>query len=301
MVNLDLLARSSGTFAMLAIDQREALRGMRAKAADQPVEEIPDSALIEFKLEVIRALSPLASAVLMDEEMAARPALDQGALLPDTGLVIAVDQLVGPPGKAAQETAIDRSVDLTFWKEVGAVGAKLLAFWDPARPNLTRSMVADFISLSQDADLAAVLEIIVDDSNGAGRFAAPQTVVDAAAWASQFPFDLYKAQVPYGGDPSVDADLIRHACEQLTARVGRPWVVLSNGVSAEDFPRAVQIACEGGASGFLAGRAIWEHAATSQDFSGALRTESAQRLQHLCQIVDEHGVPWSKSAAGSGT
>lgn len=300
MTNLDSLARPSGTFAMLAIDQREALRGMRAEAVGRSVDEISDGALVDFKLEVIRTLSPLASAVLMDEEMAARPALEKGALEPGTGLVIAVDKLVGPPGTAAKDTAIDRSVDLAFWKATGAVGAKFLAFWDPARPDGTRSMVAEFVSMCRDADLAAVLEIIVDDPGGAGRFAVPETVASAAAWASQFPFDLYKAQVPYGGDSSVDADLIRRACEQVTDRVGRPWVVLSNGVSAENFPRAVQTACEGGASGFLAGRAIWEQAATSPDFSGPLRGESATRLRRLCQIVDEYGVPWSKAAPGSG-
>ena len=49
------LARPSGALAMVAVDQREALRGMFAAHQSTPV---PDSQLTQFKVDVARELSP---------------------------------------------------------------------------------------------------------------------------------------------------------------------------------------------------------------------------------------------------
>lgn len=54
--NLTKIARKSGTFAMVAVDQREALRGMFAAHQSEPV---PDSMLAQFKVDVAEVLSPL--------------------------------------------------------------------------------------------------------------------------------------------------------------------------------------------------------------------------------------------------
>ena len=55
------IARPAGGFAMLAVDQREAMRLMFA-AAGQPA-PIADSVLTEFKVAAARTLTPDASAV----------------------------------------------------------------------------------------------------------------------------------------------------------------------------------------------------------------------------------------------
>jgi sulfofructosephosphate aldolase len=52
---LTKLARPSGALAMVAVDQREALRGMFAPHQSTPV---PDSQLTQFKVDVARELSP---------------------------------------------------------------------------------------------------------------------------------------------------------------------------------------------------------------------------------------------------
>lgn len=50
--DLSALARPSGAFAMLAVDQREGLRAMLAQHQPGPV---PDEALTTFKLQAMRA------------------------------------------------------------------------------------------------------------------------------------------------------------------------------------------------------------------------------------------------------
>jgi sulfofructosephosphate aldolase len=49
----------------------------------------------------------------------------------------------------------------------------------------------------------------------------------------------------------------------------------------------------GGASGFLAGRAVWADIVGSPDIPKALREVSIPRLEQLAEIVDTHAKPWS--------
>lgn len=54
----------------------------------------------------------------------------------------------------------------------------------------------------------------------------------------------------------------------------------------ELFPRAVRLACAEGASGFLAGRAVWRQVVGATDVPGALQQYAVPRLRELDEIVD---------------
>lgn len=79
---------------------------------------------------------------------------------------------------------------------------------------------------------------------------------------------------------------MRADCRQLSRTIDGPWVVLSSGVPQDVFPEAVAWACEEGASGFLAGRAVWASSIASPDIAEDLRTHAVRRLQRLCDVVD---------------
>ena len=81
--------------------------------------------------------------------------------------------------------------------------------------------------------------------------------------------------------------VIRRACAESPEAVASPWVVLSSGVPADLFPHAVELACHEGASGFLAGRAVWASVIGSDDIERDLREVSIPRLQRLGEMVDE--------------
>jgi sulfofructosephosphate aldolase len=91
-------------------------------------------------------------------------------------------------------------------------------------------------------------------------------------------------------------EITKHA-KRIDAALRVPWVVLSQGVDPDDFPEAVRAACDGGASGFLAGRALWTVTLGADDPQAAVRTESLPRLQELTAIVDAHGRPWREKGA----
>ena len=105
--------------------------------------------------------------------------------------------------------------------------------------------------------------------------------------------DVLKAEFPY--DASViDPARWREACDELDAASQVPWVLLSGGVDDATFEAQVEVACAAGASGVLAGRSVWEGAATldAPARDAFLATTGRDRLRRLAELVDGAGRPW---------
>lgn len=288
-MSLDPLARPSGTFAMVAMDQRESLRTMLAEEGHPA----GDAALRAFKLQVAEVLAPLASAFLIDRHYAYDDLVRDRSLPTGCGLILAADALTQPPGGAVEDTELDTEVDPAQARRDGVVALKLLVIWKRDGQEERRVETAHrFVELCRDAGLLSVLEPVAAPVPGAD-FDLDAGILDAAAALGPLGPSLYKAQVPLRGRGS--AAELTAACERLDRRLGRPWVVLSNGVAAEDFPGAVEAACRAGASGMLAGRALWRDAIATADPAAALRTMSADRLRRLADTVDRYGRPWTQA------
>jgi tagatose 1,6-diphosphate aldolase len=105
---------------------------------------------------------------------------------------------------------------------------------------------------------------------------------------AEFPADLR-----YKRDKHELIDL----CHQLDTSSQVPWVVLSAGVDFELFCQEVEIACQGGASGFLGGRAIWQEAMyidNPKERVHFLSTVGVDRLKRLNELAAKYAVPWYK-------
>ena len=287
---LTKLARPSGALAMVAVDQREALRGMFAAHQSTPV---PDSQLTQFKVDVARELSPFASALLVDQEFGIDEIIKQKALKGSCGLIAAADLLVGPAGGAATDPAIDPDVDPIRMRDIGSVGLKFLILWrNDESPDSRAKLVEDFNALCKISGLPSIIEIIVKPPTDTSRtFNREEELIIAAREAASWKPDLYKAEVPFHGEG--DLNLVTKNAERISEAIGSPWVVLSNGVKQPFFNDAVKACAMGGASGFLAGRAVWADIVGAGDIPKALREVSIPRLEQLAEIVDTHAKPWT--------
>jgi sulfofructosephosphate aldolase len=286
---LTKLARPSGALAMVAVDQREALRGMFAAHQSAPV---PDSQLTKFKVDVARELSPFASALLVDQEFGIDAIVKEEALKGNCGLIAAADLLVGPPGGAATDTAVDPDVDPIRMRDINSVGLKFLVLWkNDESPEDRAKLVSEFNKLCQVSGLPSIIEIIVKPPTDTSRsFNREEELIIAAREAATWKPDLYKAEVPFHGEG--DHSLITKNAERISEAIGSPWVVLSNGVKQPFFNDAVKACAIGGASGFLAGRAVWADIVGAPDIPKALREISIPRLEKLAEIVDTYAKPW---------
>jgi sulfofructosephosphate aldolase len=283
---LDALARESGTFLMVAMDQRDSLRTMLA----QHHGGVDDARMVRFKLAVARELGPYASGFLIDRHYAYDEIVRERLLPPSCGLILAADALEQPPGGIVEDTDLDTGVEAVL--DPAVVALKLLVIWrDDAERARRVDTARRFVELAHAHGLLSVLEPVVRGPEGFDREAA---IVEAAAELGQVGCDLYKCEVPTHGQG--EADEITAWSRRIDAAVPCPWVVLSQGVPPERYPAAVEAACRGGASGMLAGRAVWTATLAADDPTELLRSHSVPRLQELARIVDAYGRPWREKA-----
>ena len=277
MTSLHAIARPTGTFAMVAMDQRESLRTMLREHGH----DASDARVARFKEAVARELAPHASGFLIEADH-----LETVAPHVPHGLILAVDVLDQEEGAAVEDTSLD--ADPQPSEAVAAL--KLLVIWrDDERRAERIELSRRFVELAASHGRLSVLEPVVRHED------REWAIVEAARELGAVRPSLYKCQVPREGK-GAQAEITRRARE-IDAALPVPWVVLSQGVAADDFPLAVEASCRGGASGFLAGRALWTATLGADDPSELLRERSVRRLQELAEIVDAHGRPWWEKAA----
>lgn len=291
---LDAIARDSGALAMVAMDQRESLSAMfDAAGAGRP----DDDVLVRFKLDVATVLGPLASGFLIDRHYGFTEIRAEGLLPASAGLILAADALTQADGGPVEETDLDEVVIARDFDLSGVVALKLLIIWrrDDRRERRVR-LAADFIALAAERGVLSVLEPVVRATQAeldAGTWDADAAIREAARELSPLGASLYKVQVP-GQGRGTPAEQTA-ASERLGRDILGPWVVLSQGVERDDFRAAVEAACRGGASGFLAGRALWSDVVGADDVPGMLRSVSVPRLERLIETVDREARPWTQS------
>ncbi|MFB0712703.1 aldolase [Buttiauxella noackiae] len=282
--SLQDISRPDGGFAMLAVDQREAMRLMFIAAGQQ--KPVADNVLTDFKVAATRILSPYASAVLADKQYCLDQIVEQHAVADSCGLIVAADHFIPGNGIPVDSVEIDKAIDPHTARAMGAKAMKLLVLWREDEDAQTRlQMVDDFVARCRSAGLVSIIEPVVRPPRRGWAFDREAAIVAAAAELGSTGADLYKAEMPAGGKG--DEKTLLAACQKLNDQMAMPWVILSSGVEADIFGRAVRIAMQGGASGFLAGRAVWASVIGATDPQTMLRDVSVPRLQRLAEIVDE--------------
>lgn len=278
----DAIALPTGQFAMVALDQRESLCAMlRQRGKDDSAE-----AVTRFKLAAVGALGPYASGLLIDREYGYDRVVADRLLPESCGLILAADLLDQPHGEPVRDTAFDTSLDLAAVPADGTVALKLLVLWKrDGRDDERVATAATFVESCRAAGLVSVLECVTSPLDD-------DAIVEAARALGGLRPDVYKVQVPSRGTLPMPEQA--RACERVDAVLDVPWVVLSNGVEPPDFPHAVEAACRAGASGFLAGRAVWTVALDAPDPDSGLDA-AAEGLRGLVDTVTKYGRPWREA------
>ncbi|MET8352524.1 hypothetical protein [Micromonospora sp. NPDC005206] len=293
--SLDRLQLPGGGFAMLAIDQRESLRTMMSVDRANPV---TDDELVAFKAAVADELTPLASAILIDREFGLRDGIPP--IAPECGIILSVDRFVQQPGQIVEHSDVDPVITPAVIAEAGASAVKLLIIWRAKdSKNQRDDIIGQFNQLAADAGVVTVLEGVVRPDDG--TWATPAHRDDAIlAAATEFAAsrpDIYKAEVP--GLGQLPEEELTDRARAITEVLGCPWVVLSSGVAPDTFPSAVAAALAGGASGFLAGRAVWSESLTQPDIRAHLRFHATERLRRLIDVVQSAPSASLPELAGS--
>jgi tagatose 1,6-diphosphate aldolase len=287
-------ADAGGTFSMLALDHRQVI-----KQVFPGEDSFPQA--VQFKKAVIRALSPVSSAFLLDPGLGAGPSLADDTLAGSKGLIVAVEKSGYAGPSDARISRLPDNWSVTRIKRLGASAVKLLVYYN-ARSS-TAAAMQDLVGQVQSdcdrCDIPLFLEILTYSVDPSGAKLAPQArieaVVQAAADLTPIGGDILKAEFPVDVIAEPDQQVWLMQCQALDAASSIPWVLLSAAVNYEVFLQQATIACQAGASGILAGRAIWKEAleipVSQRD--AFLCGEALERMQRLQAVCAEYGRPYT--------
>jgi len=282
---LQQTACSAGAFSVLAVDHRGPLH--RALGEESP-EGKTTEALTALKQDIVRQLAPVTSAVLLDPETAAGQCVADGSLPGGTGLIVALDTgSTGDPLNRSTGLVEKWSVEKAV--RLGASAVKLLLYYHPESPEAAQreKLVGEIAQDCMRFEIPFFLEPLSCASDGSQQPLAPEqrrgVVIETARRLAPLGIDVLKAEFPVDVSVEPEESLWREACEELTEVCDTPWVLLSAGVAYDVFLKQVRVACEAGASGVMAGRAVWKEAVTLDRPKrlAFLQSEGYERMRRL--------------------
>jgi len=300
---LQQIANPDGIFTMCAMDHRGSLRSM---INEEHPEEVNYEEMVEYKLELCSCLAQYASAVLLDPIFGAAQCISHGALPNDTGLLVSIEATGYEGGKEHRLTTLLEGWSVEKIRRMGASAAKILVYYRPDLKQLASQQLKTVNTVAMECikyDLPFLVEPksypIGAEINNPQEFATlkEKLVIKTAQEITALPIDVLKAEFPADLRYKKDKPELINLCHQLDTAAQVPWVVLSAGVDFELFCQEVEIACRGGASGFLGGRAIWQEAMgidNTRKRVQYLSTISTDRLKRLTEIANKYAVPWYK-------
>jgi tagatose 1,6-diphosphate aldolase len=298
---LQQLADAKGMMTMCAIDHRGALkRALNQRSPD----EVSYEDMVDFKLDLCQTLGPIASAVLLDPEYGAAQAIAAGVVPGSKGLLVSMEETGYTGHSTARITELLPGWSVKKAKKMGASAVKLLIYFRPDLKDVASKqldLVARLADQCIEEDIPFLVEPvgypIGENSASTREFAEikPGLVIETARLITALPIDVLKAEFPADIKFEQDEGRLLKLCQELNQASRLPWVLLSAGVDFDSFKRQVEIACKAGASGFLAGRALWQEGAeilSREERMSFFQNTAAPRLKELAEIADNYGKPW---------
>jgi tagatose-1,6-bisphosphate aldolase len=301
--SLTRISTEDGFIATLAIDHPENYLAM----IDPHWRRVTSAQATRSKLELIAALTPHASAFLVDPLWSLAQGIVTGVIPARTGIITGIESLsYQADGGFGTKTAVRERWTVEKIKTLGADAVKMVVWWrlDARDVDEIRRIVSRLVADCERHQIPLVLEPLwypadgQDPNSQAARDDRAETIVGAAkefvglgidVLKSEFPADLVVAPDGTSGEEAATqaARAIDAAC------AGTPWVMLSGSSTYEVFRRQLTIVAQAGACGFMAGRAIWTGAVGGTDQQRREAVARCQtRLDECLSILRANGRPW---------
>lgn len=305
------MADENGVFKMTAVDQRPPIKG--PIAAHHGVDEAPWDEVARFKGLLVETLQAQSTAMLLDPHYAIPFAVD--TLSPTKGLIVTLEDSL------FEETPGGRlSSDIDDWsvakiKRMGGDAVKVLAWYRPDASDEVNRAQQDYVKRIGDAcaryDIPFLFELLVyplaKDAHQTKEYIEMQgkKAEDVLASVEEFAkpdygVDVFKLESPVNAADADGSAEVQAVFDEMGRLAGRPWVMLSAGAGKAEFRKVLEHAFAAGASGFLAGRAIWLDAFQAYPDWAAIRAGleggAVDYMADICALADENAANWAKHA-----
>ncbi|CAN1538156.1 LacD Tagatose-1,6-bisphosphate aldolase [Rhabdaerophilaceae bacterium] len=306
------MADATGRFKMTAVDQRPPIINPIAAAHGG---NAPWDAVARFKTLLVAELQGQSTAMLLDPNYAypmAEPTLD-----PRLGLIMTLEDSV------FKETDLGRlSSEIDGWsvakiKRAGADAVKVLAWYRPDAPASVNNHQRDFTKRIGEAcarhDIPFLFELLVyplpGEKNQTTQYIEmadkkSELVLESVAEFAkpEYSVDVFKLESPVPARACDGSANIQKLFDEMGRLCARPWVMLSAGASMSEFKSVLSHAYAAGASGYLAGRAIWSEAFKAypdwEAITAGLRGNGVDYMRDINALTDEKATPWPTNWGG---
>lgn len=319
--HLTTLADARGIFKMVAVDQRPPLMAALARHGDRDPAAVTHQELRDVKVLLTKTLAPASTAILIDPVWAHPSALPH--VPGSVGLISTLEDHRFEVKDGERYSELIEGWSVAKIKRAGAAGVKLLVWHRPDASAANQAHQDELVmAVGEEChrnDIPLILELLIYPLPGevvdstAYAAAKPQLVLDSVAHfrENRFGVDLLKLEFPadlkftrefsagaFDGrerEAAYDLAAVEDYLFELNALTNVPWVLLTAGVGPREFALDLELAVAAGASGFLAGRAVWMEALAHYPDLAAMERQllsgSVPYLASLAGIADG-GRPW---------
>ncbi|VVC03319.1 Sulfofructosephosphate aldolase [Candidatus Burarchaeum australiense] len=272
-----------GLLTLLAADHRTSLRLMLNPAKPASVSA---SALLAAKCAIVKAISPFASATLLDYDSAII-CRKSGALAQNSALLAALEKSGFSDRAGERVNEPDPHATPLKARKAGAAAVKLLLYYNPRYHDSTARQL-ELLKVVRKSCLAAGIPLVLEVKH----YEIPLPMWEGAVLGSArdlSPYcDALGLQFPTNSIEEAPAAM---ACKRLSDAIRIPWFLLTDQSDFLQFLWQLEIACKGGASGFSAGRTVWGDAMRlpAAERERYLNVVCAGRFIRLQNVVLKHG------------
>jgi len=303
------MSDAQGIFKMTAVDQRPPIKNTIASALG--TDTAPWKEVARFKALLVETLQPRSTAMLLDPHYAIPSSLN--VLAPTKGLIITLEDSLFVETSEGRLSSNIEDWSVSKIKRMGGDAVKVLAWYRPdAGPKVLQAQQDYVKRIGEDCaryDIPFLFELLVypltSDKHQTKDYIEMQgkKADDVLSSVTEFAkpeygVDVFKLESPVNAADADGSAEVQKVFDEMGKIAGRPWVMLSAGAGKTEFRNVLQHAFKAGASGFLAGRAIWLDAFSAypdwdkvrQDLEG----ESSKYLSDISELADREAKDWSK-------
>lgn len=302
------MADENGIFKMTAVDQRPPIK--QPIAAHLGVDQAPWDEVARFKALLVETLQAQSTAMLLDPHYAIPRAFDM--LSPAKGMIVTLEDSL------FDETPGGRlSSDIDHWsvekiKRMGGDAVKVLAWYRPDADAAVNRAQQDYVKRIGEecarCDIPFLFELLVypleKDAHQTRDYVemrgknADHVLASVEEFAkADYGVDVFKLESPVSASEADGSAEVQALFDEMGRLAGRPWVMLSAGAGKPEFRRVLEHAFAAGASGYLAGRAIWLDAFNAYPDWDAIRAGleggAADYMADIAALADAKGSNWA--------